>query len=166
MRRLILALSTFVLLAIPLAGPAAADGDITTVNRTDMMAVLTQAGLTAVSDGTTDEAGPWIMGKTDKNIFLIVDFYQCEAGVTGPQRQCSQFRYRVYWENNRNVDAKAVGAYNEKYVFGRGYVTSDGKYLYLDYAMNLDGGVTRDHLVKNLNYFLQVVDAFTAMVLP
>lgn len=163
MRRLLLALLGMFLL---LVAQAKAADTFSTIDRTDMMAILQDAGLSGVTDGTTDESSPWVMGKNDKNIFVIVDFYQCATGASGPARQCGQFRYRVYWDNSRNVDAKAVNAYNERYLFGRGFISSDGKYLYIDSAMNLDGGVTRDHLLKNLSYFLLVVDSFTGMVLP
>lgn len=156
----------WLLFLFPSALAQAAEGDLTMVSRTDMIAILQQAGITGVVDGTSDEASPWVEGKTASGINVVVDFYQCEAGVTGPERKCPSFRFKVYWDNARNIDAKAANAYNEKYVFARGFVSDDGKFLTIDYAISLAGGVARDHIVQSLNLFLLTVGDFTAMVMP
>jgi hypothetical protein len=155
------------LLVLVSSAPArAAEGDLTMISRTDMIAILQQAGITGVVDGTSDEASPWVEGKTASGINVVVDFYQCEAGLSGPERKCPSFRFKVYWDNARNIDAKTANAYNEKFVFARGFVSSDGKFLTIDFAMSLAGGVTRDHILQNLNLFLLTVIDFTTMVMP
>lgn len=145
--------------------PSSASPVSATISRADMTAILQTAGLTEISDGTSDEAWPWIVGKTSNGLPIEVDFYRCEPG-TGPQRPCGQLRFKVTWNNLQAIDAKTVALYNEKYVFGRGVVTSDGKFVSTDYALNLDGGVTRDYLLKNLTYFMISVNDFMAMVKP
>jgi len=139
---------------------------ISTIGRADMMAIMQQAGMATVSDGTRDETSPWVVGSAPGGIFVEVDFFNCEAGVTGPQRQCGQFRFRVHWANSKKLDAKAVDAYNERYVFGRALASSDGKFIETTEAFNLEGGVTRDYIAKNLGYFLITVDDFINYVKP
>ncbi len=165
MRRLIVFL-VIVLLGNDARAQVSETNLLTTVDRADMMAILRQAALDSVVDGTTDEVSPWVMGKTASGLNVVVDFFQCDAGNDGPRRKCSEFRFKVYWDNVRKIDAAAVDAYNEKYIFGRGFVSGDGKYVVVDYAMDLDGGVARDHILKNLNYFLLAVKDFSALVTP
>ena len=150
----------------PAAPAAASPAVITTIGRADMMAIMQQAGMASVSDGTRDETSPWVVGSAPGGIFVEIDFFNCEAGVTGPQRQCGQFRFRVHWANSKKLDAKAVDAYNERYVFGRAVASSDGKFIETTEAFNLDGGVTRDYIAKNLSYFLITVDDFINYVKP
>jgi putative sensory transduction regulator len=150
----------------PAAPAAASPAVITTIGRADMMAIMQQAGMASVSDGTRDETSPWVVGSAPGGIFVEIDFFNCEAGVTGPQRQCGQFRFRVHWANSKKLDAKAVDAYNERYVFGRALASSDGKFIETTEAFNLDGGVTRDYIAKNLGYFLITVDDFINYVKP
>ena len=169
MRRLLCGLAAVSTLA--LAGAEAAESPpgaspvSATISRTDMAALLKAAGLSDIADGTSDEAWPWMVGKTSGGLPIEVDFYRCEPG-TGPQRPCGQLRFKVTWNNRQAIDARAVTLYNEKYVFGRGVVTSDGKFVSTDYPLNLDGGVTRDYIVKNLTYFLVSVNDFMATVKP
>jgi hypothetical protein len=152
----------------PAPAPAAAPAPsvFSTINRTAMMALMQQAGLTSVSDGTTDEAAPWLEGRMSNDFPVVVNFYVCEAGVTGPQRQCPYLAFKVTWNNTKNTDAAAVNKYTEQKVFSRGGVTTDGKYVYIDYSMNLEGGVTSDHIVKNLSYFMRTVTDFASIVNP
>lgn len=153
--------------APPVAAPApASPAIITTIGRADMMAIMQQAGMASVSDGTRDETSPWVVGSAPGGIFVEIDFFNCEPGVTGPQRQCGQFRFRVHWANSKKLDAKAVDAYNERYVFGRALASSDGKFIETTEAFNLEGGVTRDYIAKNLGYFLITVDDFINYVKP
>ena len=158
-----------ILLSLPgtagAADPPVANPISTTISRTEMTAILQTAGLTEISDGTTDEAWPWMVGKTSTGLPVEVDFYRCDAG-TGPQRPCTQLRFKVTWNNLQAIDAKTVALYNEKYVFGRGLVTSDGKFVSTDYPLNLDGGVTRDFVLKNVTYFLISVSDFMTTVKP
>ena len=168
MRRFLCALAAILLFTPGRAGaadPPAANAIFTTISRADMTSILQTAGLTDISDGTTDEAWPWMVGKTSTGLPVEVDFYRCDAGA-GPQRPCTQLRFKITWNNLQAIDAKAVALYNEKYVFGRGVVTSDAKYVSTDYPLNLDGGVTRDYIVKNLTYFLISANDFVAMVKP
>lgn len=157
--------------AAPSAAPAApaaaaAPAIIDKISRSDMIALLQQDGLTQVSDRTTDEAAPWVAGTTKDGILVVVQFYDCDAGVTGSDRACRHFTFGTTWNNTKNLDAKAVNAYNEQKVFGRGVATSDGKYVYIDYAVNLDGGVTRNYIVQNFNYYLVALNDFISIVKP
>jgi hypothetical protein len=145
--------------------PAPASGIISTINRTDMMVLMQQAGLTAVSDGTTDEGSPWLLGRMSNDYPVVVNFYVCADG-TGPQRQCPYLTFKVTWNNTKNTDAAAVNKYNEQKVFGRGGASTDGKFVYVDYAINLEGGVTSDYIVKNLVYFQRTVTDFATIVNP
>ena len=74
--------------------------------------------------------------------------------------------FRAFWNDTNKIDAAAVDAYNVQFLFGRGFVSEDGAYVYFDYAMDLDGGVTRDHIVSNLNNFLTNVSNFSGTVKP
>ena len=169
MRCLLCALTALGFVVLGRAGAAEAPPSTSpvsaTITRADMAAILQTAGLTEISDGTSDEAWPWIVGKTSGGLPIDVDFYRCEPGA-GPQRPCGQLRFKVTWNNLQAIDAKTVALYNEKYVFGRGLVTSDGKFVSTDYPLNLDGGVTRDFVLKNVTYFLISVSDFMTTVKP
>ena len=163
----------FVFVTLLVVTPAYAQGADTpaptifsTINRTDMIALMQQAGLTAVSDGTTNEESPWVQGTMSTNDTAIIYFYDCEAGVAGPQRHCAHMNFNVYWNNTKNTDAATLNSYNRLRVFGRGSLSEDGKYVTFDYAMNLEGGATGDMIVKNLAYFGLALGDFKSIVNP
>jgi hypothetical protein len=150
----------------PAPGPAAAPAIIRTISRADMLAVMKEAGMTALKDGTIDETGPWVEGKTASGTVVDVYFYQCEAGVAGAQRQCGQLSFRSAWTNPRAIEAKAVNVYNYGYVFGRGVISADGQQVSHDYPLNLAGGVTRDFIAQNLSYYFLSLNDFIRIVSP
>jgi hypothetical protein len=165
MRRFAFVLATLFLALLARAEAAdTAPSTFDTINRTDLMALMQQAGLTSVSDSTTDEASPWLLGRMANDFPVVVRLYSCEAGVTGPQRHCPYLSFSVTWNNTKNTDLAAVNGYNAQKVFGRGGISADGKTVYIDYAVNLEGGVTSDHIVKNIAYFLIAVNDFTTSV--
>jgi hypothetical protein len=150
----------------PTPAPTAAPTIIRTVSRAEMLAVMKEAGMTALKDGTVDENGPWVEGKTANGVVVDVYFYQCEAAVAGAQRQCGQLSFRSAWTNPRAIEAKAVNVYNYSYVFGRGVISADGQQVAHDYPLNLAGGVTRDFIAQNLSYYFLSLNDFIRIVGP
>jgi hypothetical protein len=148
------------------AADAPAPKVFSTISRTDMIALMQQAGLTTVVDSTTDEATPWVQGRTSTDDPVVVYFFQCEANVTGPQRQCAHLNLNVFWNNTKGTDAAAVNSYNTQRVFGRGSLSADAKLITFDYAVDIEGGVTGDYIIKNIAYFLLALGEFKTITNP
>jgi hypothetical protein len=153
------------LLAAATLSPTWADITFKTISRTDLTILIEGAGST-VEDKSEDGDDPWLIVKSpDKRTFNLF-MHECEKGILGPGRKCGQIRFKLFWDNDRKVTLETVNKFNLDYVFGRGFVTADGKSVGVDYALHLDGGVTRAFIRENMEYFLRVVEDFATEAKP
>jgi len=159
------AISLCALLSLAPLSARAAD-TIDKISRADMMSLLKDLGMTDIKDDTTDEQWPSIQFATPGGYVEVVSFFDCQTGVTGPARTCDELLFQTNWNNTKNLDAAALNPYNVQKVFGRAGVSADGKNVSIDWGMDLDGGVTRENLMRNINYYQRTVSDFSTMVKP
>lgn len=161
-RRFTAALCLFIALAAPLpgAGPAFAREPAGAyskgISRLELAKVLAGHGMT-VRDATLDEKDPWLKARTPKGVEFYVNMYQCTG--TGPaRRRCSNLQFLAQWERTKRTTLETANAYNQRYVFGRAYLSQDGKTFMFDYSVNLQDGITAGNLRKHVDNWLRVLD--------
>jgi Putative bacterial sensory transduction regulator len=125
------------------------------ITRIELAAVLSSYGLT-VSDGTTKDADPWVVAKTAKGTEFYVNMFDCDGdGPTG--RRCANLQFLAQWELP-NADLDSANAYNQKFVFGRAYLSKDGKMFMFDYSIDIKDGVSVGNLKRHVDNWLRVLD--------
>lgn len=153
-------LTSLVLAAAVLAGNAAAAATTASyeqgITRTELMTVLKSQGL-KVKDATTSENDPWLNATTPKGTEFYVNMYDCLG--TGPEsRRCNNLQFLAQWEMSKDVNLATANVYNQKFVFGRAYLSKDGKTFMFDYSVNIKGGVTSANLKRHVDNWLRVLD--------
>jgi hypothetical protein len=126
------------------------------ITRLELTKVLTSHGMT-VRDATQNEADPWLKARTPKGVEFYINMYQC-AGEGSSGRRCTNLQFLAQWERNKNTTIEAANIYNQKFVFGRAYLSEDGKTFMFDYSVNIQDGVTAGNLRKQVDNWLRVLD--------
>lgn len=155
-------LTGLVLAVALLAGEAAAAAPAPSsmyeqgITRKELMTVLQSQGL-KVKDATTSENDPWLNATTPKGTEFYVNMYDCLG--TGPDsRRCNNLQFLAQWEMSKDVNLAVANVYNQKFVFGRAYLSKDGKTFMFDYSVNIKGGVTPTNLKRHVDNWLRVLD--------
>jgi hypothetical protein len=126
------------------------------ISRVELAAVLSSYGL-SVNDATTKEADPWVVARTAKGTEFYVNMFDCDGdGPTG--RRCANLQFLAQWELPRNADLDSANAYNQKFVFGRAYLSKDGKMFMFDYSIDIKDGVSVSNLKRHVDNWLRVLD--------
>lgn len=126
------------------------------ITRGELMAALKSQGL-AVKDATTSENDPWLNATTPKGTGFYVNMYDCLG--TGPDsRRCNNLQFLAQWEMSKDVNLTMANLYNQKFVFGRAYLSKDGKTFMFDYSVNIKGGVSAANLKRHVDNWLRVLD--------
>jgi len=144
------------------AAPAAAVLFETGVSRTELTKVLTQQGMT-VQDATQNEADPWLKAKAPKGTEFYVNMYDRSGNGPNDQR-CNNLQFLAQWEVTKRTTIDAANVYNQKFVFGRAYLSKDGKTFMFDYSVNIKGGVTAANLKRHVDNWLRVLDDIRGML--
>jgi hypothetical protein len=126
------------------------------ITRTELMAVLKTQGL-KVKDATTSETDPWLNATTPKGTEFYVNMYDC-LGTGRESRRCNNLQFLAQWEMSKDVNLATANIYNQKFVFGRAYLSKDGKTFMFDYSVNIKGGVTDTNLKRHVDNWLRVLD--------
>lgn len=126
------------------------------ITRVELIDVLKTHGM-AVTDATTSEEDPWLSAKTPKGTEFYVNMYDCE-GTGAEARRCSNLQFLAQWELSRNAGVDLANLYNQKFVFGRAYLSKDGKMFMFDYSVNIKDGVTTANLKRHVDNWLRVLD--------
>lgn len=138
------------------AGKATGGSFANGITRLELTKVLTSHGMT-VRDATQNEADPWLKARTPKGVEFYINMYQC-AGEGPSGRRCTNLQFLAQWERNKNTTIEAANVYNQKFVFGRAYLSQDGKTFMFDYSINIQDGVTAGNLRKQVDNWLRVLD--------
>ena len=126
------------------------------VTRVELIELLSTHGMT-VKDSTTSEEDPWLSAKTSKGTEFYVNMYDCTgAGAEG--RRCNNLQFLAQWELAKNSGVDSANVYNQKFVFGRAYLSKDGKTFMFDYSVNIKDGVTTANLKRHVDNWLRVLD--------
>lgn len=147
----------------PAVAPAAAPKVLDQgVSRTELIALLSSYGLT-VKDATTSDSDPWLSAKTAKGTDFYVNMYDC-AGDGADGRRCSNLQFLAQWELTKNASVDSANTYNQKFVFGRAYLSKDGKMFMFDYSINIKDGVTASNMKRHVDNWLRVLDDVRALL--
>jgi hypothetical protein len=159
---LLVAFCLLIPLAAPLPGAGVADAREPAgafskgITRLELAKVLAGHGM-SVRDATLDEKDPWLKARTPKGVEFYVNMYQCTG--TGPaRRRCSNLQFLAQWERTKRTTLEAANTYNQRFVFGRAYLSQDGKTFMFDYSVNLQDGITAGNLRKHVDNWLRVLD--------
>ncbi len=132
------------------------------ITRVELIAVLSTFGMT-VKDSTTKESDPWLSATTPKGTEFYVNMYDC-AGTGAENRRCSNLQFLAQWELGKNAGLDSANTYNQKFVFGRAYLSKDGKMFMFDYSVNIKDGVTNENLKRHVDNWLRVLDDVRALL--
>ena len=141
--------------ALGLAGPAGAQ----TVDASDagrLMKII--QGLGYGAQLTTDAAGdPMIVGKAEGVEFRVM-FYRCTAGTA-----CRVIQFRAGFDLADGSTLEAMNDWNRENLFGSAYLDAEGD-PFVDYAVNLDFGVTRANFEDSFDWWLVVLRDFKSHI--
>ena len=155
----LLLLATTAANAAPAAAPVLLDQGVT---RTELIALLSSYGL-SVKDATTKESDPWLSAKTAKGTDFYVNMYDC-TGDGADGRRCSNLQFLAQWELTKNASVDSANTYNQKFVFGRAYLSKDGKMFMFDYSINIKDGVSTSNMKRHVDNWLRVLDDVRALL--
>ncbi len=130
-------------------------GDIST---REMAALLGAADLdTTLTSGAQGE--PLILVRQGK-IRFIARGVEC-AGKAAPSTdvRCTKMQFRASFDLKAYPSATWMNEFNKSWVFGKAYVTPDGK-AHVEYPMNLTDGITEGNLVNNFVMWTTVLETF------
>jgi hypothetical protein len=128
------------------------------ISAREMSKLLGAAGLsTTVTSGASGE--PMILAKKGKMRF-IVRGVEC-AGKAAPSTdvRCTKMQFRASFDLEAYPSATWMNEFNKSWVFGKAYVTPDGK-AHVEYPMNLTNGITQGNLVSNFATWTSVLESF------
>lgn len=139
-----------------LFGAARAD-TLSAVTADDLAAMIEAAGLTAET-AQASEGEAALVGRAGE-IFFVVRALDC--GEEG----CAKLLFFANFPLNRPAgvaDYRIINDYNDRNLFGRAYVIEARRQVGVDYVIELDGGVSREHVTRNIARWSDVVNAFVA----
>ncbi len=126
----------------------------------EIAAVLSAAGLPAEVIEDAKTGSPVASVKAGS-----VQFWVRALDCAGAPKACSTLMFFANFELGRAATAKdyeTVNGFNDRQVFGRAYLLPTRSEVGVDYVIELDGGVTADHVAKNIGRWADVIDAFIA----
>ena len=94
-----------------------------------------------------------------------IQFWVRALDCAGAPKACSTLMFFANFELGREAtpaDYKAVNAFNDRQVFGRAYLLPAKNLVGVDYVLELQGGVSPDHISGNIARWTDVIDAFIA----
>jgi hypothetical protein len=87
----------------------------------------------------------------------VIFFYSCEQG------RCRSFKYASGFRMKKKPSLAAVNAWNRERRFARAFL-DDEQDPHLQMDVDLDGGVTRAHLVETLSTWRAVLTLFAERI--
>ena len=134
---------------------------ISGVTASELETILEDAGLSP--DMRTDSADgtPVAVGKIGDYTFIVR-----ALNCSGTPKSCSELLFFANFPLGRQPtvrDLLALNEFNETQVFGRAYLlpnTGTSAEVGVDYVIELDGGVSEDHVSNNITRWGDVVAAF------
>jgi hypothetical protein len=125
------------------------------ITRAELVEILSSHGMT-VKDSTTTDADPWLLAKAPKGTEFYVNMYDCTGKAD--ERRCNNLQFMAQWDLAKNAGTDTANVYNQKFVFGRAYLSKDGKMFMFDYSVNIRDGVTTANLSRQVDNWLRVLD--------
>lgn len=94
-----------------------------------------------------------------------VQFWVRALDCAGDPKACSTLMFFANFDLGRAAgpaDYQIVNAFNDRQVFGRAYLLPAKNLVGVDYVLELQGGVSSDHISKSVARWVDVIDAFIA----
>ncbi|MEO0400645.1 MAG: YbjN domain-containing protein [Pseudomonadota bacterium] len=138
------------------AWSGAAAANVSALSATDLERVLSDAGLEAEIGEDADTGGPVARAQLGEILFWVRGLDCTDAG-------CATLMFFANFELGRSPtsnDLAIVNLFNERQVFGRAYLIEDIAEVGVDYVIELDGGVSPEHVSANVSRWADVVAAF------
>ncbi len=129
-----------------------------TITVDELELALTQAGLEPKMSEDAVTRAPVVFAKLGEISFNI-RARDCD----GPPVACGTLVFFVNFDLDRQLvhsDYRVINSFNEKQVFGRAYIVENTNQVGVDYVIELEGGVTKDHVARNVSRWSDVVAAF------
>ncbi|MEM6487587.1 MAG: YbjN domain-containing protein [Pseudomonadota bacterium] len=142
-------------LAVAVAAPAGAQ----TFSRTngDILAgMLSDLGYRA--ELTSDDRGDPLVHSSTGGVNFSIYFYGCSDN-----KDCTSIQYAAGFENDGNRDQAMMNNWNMTKRFGTAYVSDNGD-VWLEYDINMDGGITRANMEDTLGLWEDVLGQFTSHI--
>ncbi len=92
-----------------------------------------------------------------------VQFWIRALDCAGAPKACSTLVFFANFELGRTAsqkDFEIVNRFNDSQVFGRAYLLPGRNQVGVDYVIELDGGVSMEHISKNIGRWADVINAF------
>lgn len=92
-------------------------------------------------------------------------FYVRALSCSGSPAACETLVFFANFKLGRPItdsDYRILNSFNESQVFGRAYAIPNTQEVGVDYVIELDGGVSEDHLAQNIGRWADVISAFVA----
>ncbi len=92
-----------------------------------------------------------------------VQFWIRALDCAGAPKACSTLVFFANFDLGRATtgkDYEIVNRFNDSQVFGRAYLLPGRNLVGVDYVIELDGGVSMDHISKNIGRWADVISAF------
>ncbi len=143
-------------IALSLA-PAAAQTK-SAVTAAELEAILSEAGfpVAVIEDAQT---GAPVAHAQAGNVQFWIRALDC----AGAPKACSTLVFFANFDLGRAAaarDYEVVNRFNDSQVFGRAYLLPGRNLVGVDYVIELDGGVSMDHISKNIGRWADVISAF------
>lgn len=119
--------------------------------------ILKQNSFAVTDVGLTSDGNPQVMAKFDQTVFQVL-FYDCNT--SNPVR-CTRIQLRADY-NAPTIQFEPLNDYNAAWVFGKAYryQTDGGFGASIEYAINLEGGVSQANLKSSLDIWRDTVINF------
>ncbi|MDZ7629683.1 MAG: YbjN domain-containing protein [Parvularculaceae bacterium] len=153
MKKLVAALIAVTLMAAPAAAQSKS-----ALTGAELGAVLSAAGLQAEVTEDAQTRAPVAAAQAG-----AITFWVRALDCAGTPKACSTLMFFANFDLGREAapaDYQKVNAFNDRQVFGRAYLLPKRNEIGVDYVMELDGGVSADHISKNIARWTDVIDAF------
>lgn len=122
--------------------------------------VLSDAGLSPSMMSDAQTGAPVASGQAGQ-----FEFYVRALACAGSPASCETLVFFANFELGRAVtpsDYRIVNGFNDSQVFGRAYVLDGTNEVGVDYVIELNGGVSEDHLSQNISRWADVIATFVS----
>lgn len=158
MRRILLNLAAGAAAAIAASGGAASAQLLSAVTADQLESILAEAGLSPTMAEDEKTGQPVAAGRLGEYIFWVR-----AMDCSGAPLACENLMFFANFDLGRAAtpnDYRITNDFRDRQVFGRAYVLDGTDQVGVDYVIELGGGVSKDHLTKNIARWADVVAAF------
>lgn len=150
---------TVAVAAIAVIGAAQAQ-NIDAVTADELEAALAEAGLNPTMMADSANGAPVAYGKAGETNFFVR-----AMSCSGNPVSCEELIFFANFPLGAAPtagDYRVVNKFNDSSVFGRGFILESTNEVGVDYVVDLGGGVSKEHLARNIARWADVIAAFVA----